>query len=297
MLAEYLQTKFQELHEHAKDSGLELIAVGGLVRDYLMRSQIGDDVDFEIKALASSDEQDFLDQYERFKTLLIESYQIKELMFGVIQIKSNDGIVLCEIAPARGESFNEELGHDNFSVKFIPDAPFNESWKRRDFTINAIGIDSFGKLVDPFGGQTHLENKILVPCDEETFFKDPVRFLRTIRFSMKFNFEISETVLQKINQFDLSTISLFHLMKEGFKSNHLFQFFDLISGYSEQVKLSDSLKQIIELKAFKDQQIENRDQLEKFIAENSIEEQVDGLIQQGLVSKKRIQKMKRSHGR
>ena len=59
MLADYLQTKFQEIHEHAKDSGLELIAVGGLVRDYLMRSQIGDDVDFEIKALASSDEQDF----------------------------------------------------------------------------------------------------------------------------------------------------------------------------------------------------------------------------------------------
>lgn len=62
----------------------------------------------------------------------------------------------------------------------------HDDLERRDFTVNAMAEDENGNLIDPFDGQTDLQNKLLVtPLDPEvTFMDDPLRTLRALRFSI-----------------------------------------------------------------------------------------------------------------
>ena len=66
--------------------------------------------------------------------------------------------------------------------------------QRRDLTINAIAQDASGNLIDPFGGQEDLKNKILRHISP-TFAEDPVRILRTARFAARYNFTIAPETL------------------------------------------------------------------------------------------------------
>ena len=50
---------------------------------------------------------------------------------------------------------------------------------------------------------------------------------------------------------------------------------------------------MIKLSQYKDHQVQTKEELEQFIAHHSIEEQGSLLIEQGYVSKKRIQRFKR----
>lgn len=64
---------------------------------------------------------------------------------------------------------------------------------RRDFTINAIAINvENGEVLDPHGGETDLENKIIrcVGKTEDRMYEDPLRFLRALRFSVTKDMEI-----------------------------------------------------------------------------------------------------------
>ena len=69
----------------------------------------------------------------------------------------------------------------------------------------------YGKLVDPFGGLSDIENKIIkTPLDPlQTFSDDPLRMMRAIRFATQLKFAIEEKTLQAIqdNAFRISIIS------------------------------------------------------------------------------------------
>lgn len=52
----------------------------------------------------------------------------------------------------------------------------------RDFTINAISIDSDGNVVDPYNGLTDLRNRTLRHTSEQ-FGEDPLRVLRGMQFA------------------------------------------------------------------------------------------------------------------
>lgn len=57
---------------------------------------------------------------------------------------------------------------------------------RRDFTMNAMAIGSYGQLIDPFSGMIDLEHKILrcVGYAEERISEDALRAMRALRFSL-----------------------------------------------------------------------------------------------------------------
>jgi tRNA nucleotidyltransferase (CCA-adding enzyme) len=66
---------------------------------------------------------------------------------------------------------------------------------RRDFTFNALAVrldpSSFGRLVDPYGGQRDLRKGWVRVLHGLSFVEDPTRALRAIRFATRFRFTIS----------------------------------------------------------------------------------------------------------
>ena len=89
-----------------------------------------------------------------------------------------------EYALARTER-KTSLGYRGFVFHASPTVTLEEDLRRRDLTINAMALDDDGKLIDPFGGQRDLENKIFRHVSP-AFAEDPVRVLRLARFAARF---------------------------------------------------------------------------------------------------------------
>lgn len=75
-------------------------------------------------------------------------------------------------------------GYKGFTFHAEPDVKLEEDLKRRDLTINAMARSDDGTLIDPYGGQNDLSNKILRHVSP-AFSEDPVRILRLARFASK----------------------------------------------------------------------------------------------------------------
>lgn len=88
-----------------------------------------------------------------------------------------------EYALARTER-KTGTGYKGFDCYFSPDVTIEEDLLRRDLTINAMAQDDTGKLIDPYGGQLDLNNRILRHVSH-AFVEDPLRVLRVARFAAK----------------------------------------------------------------------------------------------------------------
>ncbi|HEY8540030.1 MAG TPA: multifunctional CCA addition/repair protein, partial [Steroidobacteraceae bacterium] len=77
-------------------------------------------------------------------------------------------------------------GYRGFETRFSPDVTLEQDLERRDLTINAIAKDpETGKLIDPFGGERDLRDRVLRHVSP-AFVEDPVRVLRVARFAARF---------------------------------------------------------------------------------------------------------------
>jgi tRNA nucleotidyltransferase (CCA-adding enzyme) len=77
-------------------------------------------------------------------------------------------------------------GYHGFTFHAAPDVTLAQDLARRDLTINAIAQDpDTGDLVDPFGGQADLANRVLRHVSP-AFVEDPVRLLRLARLAARF---------------------------------------------------------------------------------------------------------------
>src|SRR5215207_8982873 len=77
-------------------------------------------------------------------------------------------------------------GYRGFQTLFSPDVRLEQDLERRDLTINAIAKDpDGGVLIDPFGGQRDLRERVLRHVSG-AFVEDPVRVLRVARFAARF---------------------------------------------------------------------------------------------------------------
>ncbi len=76
-------------------------------------------------------------------------------------------------------------GHTGFTVHCAPDVTLEEDLRRRDLTINAMARTPEGEIIDPYGGQRDLQDKILRHVSE-AFVEDPLRVLRTARFAARY---------------------------------------------------------------------------------------------------------------
>jgi len=78
-------------------------------------------------------------------------------------------------------------GYTGFKCHYAPDVTLEDDLIRRDLTINAMAQDDQGKIIDPYGGQKDINNRILRHVSD-AFTEDPLRVLRLARFAAKLHY-------------------------------------------------------------------------------------------------------------
>lgn len=89
-------------------------------------------------------------------------------------------------------------GYTGFECFADPDVTLEEDLKRRDLTINAMAQDNSGAIIDPYGGRTDIEAKLLRHVSP-AFEEDPLRIIRVARFAARYrylNFQIADETMQ-----------------------------------------------------------------------------------------------------
>ncbi len=76
-------------------------------------------------------------------------------------------------------------GYTGFQFHASPEVSLEDDLARRDLTINAMARSADGLLIDPFGGEKDLQQRVLRHVGP-AFVEDPVRILRIARFAARF---------------------------------------------------------------------------------------------------------------
>ncbi len=170
-----------DVARRVRAAGGRAVLVGGCVRDALLGSE-AKDADLEVFGLAP----------EKLEKLVAATYPVITVgkSFGVLKIR---GLEL-DISLPRRERRTGPL-HTDFAVDADPAMSFHDAAARRDFTLNAISWDPLTReLIDPFNGGADLRAKLLRHTTER-FTEDPLRVLRAMQLSARFEFAVAkETV-------------------------------------------------------------------------------------------------------
>ena len=180
---------FKVIKKYLEHNEGSAFVIGGFVRDLLLEKK-SKDIDIVVYG-------DGL----QFAKNVAEILRVKKVSvfktFGTAHFRYKD--VDVEFVTARKESYSKDSRNPKVSPGSLKDDQY-----RRDFTINALAIDlhpsSFGELIDPFNGETDIENGMIrTPLDpSETFSDDPLRMLRAIRFASQLDFKIDISCLKSI---------------------------------------------------------------------------------------------------
>jgi tRNA nucleotidyltransferase (CCA-adding enzyme) len=146
---------------------MKIYLVGGAVRDQLLG--------YPVK------EQDWVVVGATPEILLQQGYQQVGRDFPVfLHPKTRE-----EYALARTER-KSAPGYHGFVCDFNPHVTLEDDLARRDLTINAMAMDTDGKIIDPYHGQRDLQAKLLRHVSP-AFVEDPVRVLRVARFAARYH--------------------------------------------------------------------------------------------------------------
>ena len=183
LLRERLPKGLLELLEKAGTLGHELgygvYVVGGFVRDVLLKHP-NFDVDLVVEgdgiAFAAAFSQELGGRYKahpKFKT-------------AVVVLPDGQRV---DVATARLEYYEYPAALPTVELSSI-----KMDLYRRDFTVNALAVhlspERFGDLVDFFGAQRDIKDRVLRVLHSLSFVEDPTRIVRAIRFSERFGFRI-----------------------------------------------------------------------------------------------------------
>lgn len=204
------------------DLQFDLYLIGGAARAIVDNKNLPFDLDFEVRRDVLLTGKEWEEYLMNALSQVAEQFKCKlnSLKFGVHRIELN-GYSL-EFASPRIEHYQHDCwDHSNFTVELKSQMADSQAFRRRDFTFNAFAwrfskdlVDK--QLIDPFGGVSDWKNKKMTPCSDD-FHRDPVRFLRAIRFSLQHQLVITPALFSQLRVCQLHRLTPFHFLSESSK--------------------------------------------------------------------------------
>lgn len=187
---------YKIIGREADRMGVKAYAVGGVVRDYFLQRPctdidvvcVGSGIELAKAAAANAGGHTKVSVYQNFGTAAF-GYRYNGIDWQI------------EFVGARKESYRRES-----RKPIVEDGTLEDDQNRRDFTVNAMAIslneETWGELVDPFGGIRDLNEGLLrTPLDPDiTFSDDPLRMMRAVRFASQLGFRIDDKTFEAIGR-------------------------------------------------------------------------------------------------
>lgn len=187
---------YEIIGQEADKMGVKAFAVGGVVRDYFLQRHctdidivcVGSGIDLAKASAAAISPRKEVAVFKNFGTASFRYHH-------------NGEDWQIEFVGARKESYRTDS-----RKPIVENGTIEDDQNRRDFTVNAMAVsinkETFGQLVDPFGGIDDLNAGILrTPLDPDiTFSDDPLRMMRAIRFASQLGFTIEPKTFEAIER-------------------------------------------------------------------------------------------------
>lgn len=198
-----LPQEVQSVLKKLQSAGFEAYAVGGCVRDVLLKKE---PADWDVATSAKPEE---------IQRVFPKSFYANR--FGTVTIltgSADHNLKEIEVTTYRTDASYSDKRHPD-EVKFTSE--IKDDLSRRDFTINAMALNSIGlgaspkqakheiiidemRIIDPFGGLKDLDQRVIRAVSEpkERFNEDALRLLRAVRLAAQLDFEIEKETLREI---------------------------------------------------------------------------------------------------
>jgi tRNA nucleotidyltransferase (CCA-adding enzyme) len=191
-LPQPLMDLVQQASRIAKEMGYSLYFVGGFVRDLLLgKPHLDIDLVVEGDAIAlaerlSEEVGGRVHSHDRFGTA-------KLILEGEERV-----VPFIDFVTARREFYEYST-----ALPQVERSSIKQDLYRRDFTINTMAIsldeDSFGDLLDYYGGERDLQESLIRVLHNLSFIEDPIRMLRAVRLEQRLGFRIEEMTEELIS--------------------------------------------------------------------------------------------------
>ncbi|NLA75642.1 MAG: CCA tRNA nucleotidyltransferase, partial [Deltaproteobacteria bacterium] len=234
--------------ECADKLGYKAYLVGGLVRDLFLKRK-----NFDVDIVIEGDGIIFAQEFARHNNARVRSHK----KFGTAVLIFPDGFKV-DVATARMEYYETPAAPPTVETSSLKMDLF-----RRDFTINTLAVRlnhmNFGDLIDYFGAQKDIKERVIRVLHNLSFVEDPTRVFRAIRFEQRFGLKIGRLTLSLIrNAVDINCfkelsgrrlfmeLRLILMENEPLKAITRMHQLDLLKFLSSSIDFNDKLIKLLE---------------------------------------------------
>jgi tRNA nucleotidyltransferase (CCA-adding enzyme) len=171
----------ETIGEKANELGFQAYAVGGFVRDLLLRYE-----NFDIDVVVEGEGIRLARALAQEKKCELKVHK----KFGTATVIFPRGYRL-DVATARLEYYDHPA-----ALPRVEHSSIKLDLYRRDFTVNALALhlqpEHFGELIDFFGAQKDIKERVIRVLHNLSFVEDPTRVFRALRFEQRIGFQIAK---------------------------------------------------------------------------------------------------------
>ena len=200
-------TRLQEFLKALSEKCAKTYYVGGYVRGKILGKE-NKDIDIEIHYIT---EEEFLDACKSFGL----DIKLCGQAFGVYKAVI-DGQDIDFSFPRTEKLIGTK--HTDFEIAVDPFIGEEKASMRRDFTINALMMDTqTGTILDFHKGMKDLEDKIIRHTSDK-FSEDALRVYRAAQFASRFGFTVAPETLELCERIDVAHLPQERIQEETYKA-------------------------------------------------------------------------------